>query len=253
MLRKLINMYFFWIVLALIFFSGQATICRGQQLPGNIADAALTWINQVRAREGLETISIDPRLNKVAETHSQNMIDYNMLSDSNPDLGTPSERVKSAKLTDINNLAIVAEAKTWDLLREQLESPENLSGILSPEMTHAGIGLKQDSTGNIWLTIHMAERAITFNQFTLSQSNTDPVEHSITIKGNTTYKKVRAILVPPENSVFDLEEEHIIAPDSSGDFKITLTLGTATGTFEFEFYVQKDGAYKLKNFFTIGI
>ena len=252
-LRKLFNRYYFLSVLVLIMLSGQATICRGQQLPDNIPDTALAWINQIRNAEGLKALTMDPRLNKVAETHSKEMVRYKMLTDSNPDLGTPFDRMKSAKLTDTNNLAAVAEAKTWNLLQEQLESPENLSRILSPEMTHAGIGLEKDSTGNIWLTIHMTERAITFTQFILVQSNTTPAEHSITIKGNTPHKKIRVILVPAGDTNPDLEDDYNIAPDSGGNFEALLTFGSATGSFDFEFYVQEDGTYKLKNFFNMNL
>ena len=144
-----------------------------------------------------------------------------------------------------------SKAKTWNLILEQLESSENLSKILFPEMTHAGIGIEQDMTGDLWLTIHMTERIITFTQFTLNQSNTTPAERSITIKGNTSHKKVEISLVPPENSNPDLAVNRIITSDSNGNFEITLTLGTTTGNFDFEFYIEKDGVCKLKNFFTL--
>lgn len=245
------NMKFFQTVLVLIIFSGYATLCRGQQLPDNIVDTTLKWINQARAREGLKIISIDPRLNKIAKTHSKNMIEHNLLSDSNPALGTPFERIQSSGLTDTGNLVAVARAKTLKLLLEQLEAPENLAKILSREMTHAGIGIEKDSNGDLWLTVHMTERAITFTQFTLSQSNTTPATRSITIKGNTRYKKVEVVLIPPEDSNPDLAVDRIIVPNSSGDFETALTFETETGIFEFEFYVQKDGTYKLKNFFTM--
>jgi hypothetical protein len=243
----------FWPALVLIMFSGHTFMYGGQQMPDNIVDTTLTWINQARAQERLEILAIDPRLNEVADKYSGQMIEHNMLSVSNPDSGSPFERIRSSGLTDINNQVIVAMAKTLDILREQLESPENLSKLLSSEMTHAGIGIKQDSAGNLWLTVHMVERSIHFARFTLSQSNTTPVSRSITINGNTTYKKVRIILVPPEDSNPDLAVDRIIVPDSNDDFEITLTFGTATGTFDFEFYVQKDGAYKLINLFTMDI
>jgi len=251
-LRKF-NTCSFWLILVLIIFFGHAMLCEGQQLPDNIVDTTLTWINQTRTQEGLNILSIDPQLNKIAETHSGQMIEQNILSDSNKVLGTPLERIKASGLTDTNNLVAVAQAKTWDLLREQLEAHENLSRILSPEMTHAGIGIKQDSTGNLWLTIHLTERAIAFSQFTLNQSNTTPATRSITINGNTPYKKVEVILIPPENSNTGLDVDRIIDPDSNGNFEITLNFGSENGTFEFEFYVQKDGAYKLRNSFSMGI
>jgi len=243
----------FFLTLILIMFSGHTFMYGGQQMPDNIIDTTLTWINQARAQDGLEILVIDSKLNEAADKYSVQMIEHNILSDSDPDSGTPFERIQSSGLTDTNNLVIVAKAKTWDLLRKQLLSPENLSKILSPEMTHLGIGVKQDSTGDLWLTIHMVERSITFTQFTLSQLNTTPASRSITINGNTPYKKVRIILVPPEDSNPGLAVDRIIVPDSNDDFEITLTFGAANGTFDFEFYVQKDGVFKLKNLFTMDI
>ena len=131
----------FWLPFALILLTLNAAPYGGQEMSDNIADMALTWVNQVRTQEGLEKLTIDPGLNRIAETHSENMAEHNMLSDSNPTLGTPFDRIKSSGLTDTNNLVAVAQAKTWDLLRQQLESRENISKILSPEMTHAGIGI----------------------------------------------------------------------------------------------------------------
>ena len=236
-----------------IMLSGNGMLHAGEQMPDNIADTVLTWINQARVQEGLETLSSDPKLNRVAQTHSERMAETNVLSDMDTASGTLFERIRSSGLTDTNNLAAVARAKNLDLLREQLNSPENLTKILSPEMTHTGIGIKQDSAGDLWLTVYLTERAITFTQFTLSQSNTTPVEHSITIKGNTVFKKIKVILVPPEGSNPDLEVDRIIIPDPDGGFEVKLIFGTAAGNFEFEFYVEKDGVYKLTNFFSITI
>jgi hypothetical protein len=243
----------FWLLLALIMLPLHAVLYGSQQLPDNIINTAITWINQVRTREGFEKLTIDPKLDRIAEAHSENMAEYDMLSESNPTLRTPFERMKASGLTDTNNIVAVAQAKTWELLRQQLESPENLSKILSPDMTRAGIGIKQDSTGDLWLTVHMTERAITFTQYNLVQSNTTPVRRSITIKGNTPYKKIEVTLVPPDSLNPDLFVDRIIDPDANGNFEITLTFGTATGIFDFEFYVQVNGEYKLTNFFSMSI
>lgn len=251
-LRKF-NMGSFLLALVLIMFSGHTLLYGEEQLPDNLVDTTLTYINQVRAEKGLNKLSINPRLNTVAEKHSKQMIEHNMLSDGNSILGTPFERAQSSRITDSNNLVAVAQAKNCDLLQMQLESPEIISKIMSPEMTHTGIGIEQDSTGDLWLTIHMVERAITFTQFILNQSNTDPVTRSIIIKGNTTCKKIEFILVPPENSNPDLAVDRIIVPDSNGDFEIRYSFGTETGLFEFEFYIQKIEDSKLTNFFSISI
>lgn len=251
-LRKF-NIHSIWLPIVLIMFFGHFQLYGGQPLPDNIIDTTLTWINQARIQEGLNILTIDPKLNILAKQHSEQMIIHNILSDNDPALGTPFERIQSSGLSDTNNHVIIARAKTWNLIQAQLESPENLSKILSPEMTHAGIGAKQDSTGTLWLTIHLIERAITFTQFTLNQTNTTPAGRSITIKGNSSHKKVEIILNPPEDSNPDLAVDRNITPDSNGNFEITLTFGTATGNFDFEFFIEKDGVYKLKNFFTMTI
>jgi len=244
---------YFSISLLLIMFYVHAMPCVGQQIPDNINDTTLTWINQYRSQKGLVKLIIDQKLNMVAEAHSVKMAELDMLSDSSPALGMPFERIKSAGLTDTNNLVVVARAKNIDLLRNQIESPENFSKIMSPEMTHMGIGVKQDSVGEFWLTIHMSEHAIIFTQFILSQTDTEDAQRSITIKGNTSYEKVKVILASSETLNPEVNVDHIIVPKPNGDFEITIAFGTITGSCNFEFYVQKDGVYKLTNCFNMNV
>ncbi len=241
---------FFCLIFAFIMFSGYSRLFGSEQPP---IDEVWTWVNQVRAQGQLEILYVDPQLNSVAETHSEQMAANNLLSDSNPELGTPYERIRLSGLTDINNLVAVAHAKNMDLLLKQLESPENLSKILSPEMTHGGVAVFQGSTGDLWLSIHLSERSITFTQFTLSQSNDVPASRSITISGNTLYEKIKLTVVPPEGSNPALAVDRIIFPDSGSNFEITYFFGTTTGNFSFEFSVQKDGVYILKNLFSMGV
>jgi hypothetical protein len=227
--------------------------CEGQQVSDNIIDTTLEWINKYRSQKGIEKLIIDQKLNMVAAAHSIKMAELGMLSDSSTALGTPFERIKSSGLTDANNLVAVAKARNFDLLRNQLESSENLSKISATEMTHMGIGVKQDSAGEFWLTIHMSEHAITFTQFILSQSDTEDTQRSITIKGNTSYGKIKVILASTETLNPEVNVDHIIEPQPNGDFEITIAFGTITGSCNFEFYVQKDGVYKLTNCFNMNV
>ncbi len=244
---------YFSILLLFIMLYMHAMPCGGQPFPDNIVDTTISWINQYRSRKGIEKLIIDQKLNGVAETHSIKMAELDMLSDSSTELGTPFERIKASGLTDTNNLVAVAKAKNFDLLRNQLESSVNLSKILSAEMTHMGIGVKQDSRGEFWLTINMSERAIAFTQFILSQTNTENAQRSITIKGNTSYKKIKVIFASSETLNPEVNVDHIIVPQPNGDFEITLDFGAITGNCDFKFYVEKDGVFKLMNFFSMNI
>ncbi len=227
--------------------------CNGEQKPENISGTLFKSINHLRSQKGIEALIIDQKLNMVAEAHSTKMAELDILSEGNTALGTPFERIKSAALTDANNLVVVSKAKRADLLKDQLESPENLSKILSPEMTHVGIGVRQDSAGELWLTIQMSERAITFTEFILSQLDTEDAPRSITIKGSSLYKRIKVILNSPQSLNQKVDIEQIITPEPDGNFEISLNFGAATGGFDFKFYVEKDGDYKLKNFFNINI
>lgn len=246
--KRYLSIAFFLIMLYL-----HAMPCGGALLNDNIVNTTSIWINQYRAQNGIGKLIIDQRLSGIAETHSVKMAELDLLSDSGTALGMPFERVKSSGLTDANNLVAVAKAKNFDLLRDQLESSENHSKILSPEMTHMGIGVKQDSTGEFWLTIHMAERAISFTQFILGQSYTEDAQRSILIKGNSSYKKIKVILTSTDTLNPDANIDHIIIPQPNGDFEVTLGFGEETGSCKFEFYVEKDGVYKLKNIFNMNI
>ena len=242
-----------WLVIILAILGSHTISYADEQSPDAGIDAIAAWINQVRSQNNLQAIIIDSKLNKIAAAHSRNMADNDLLGVNDTVSGTPFERIGSAGLTDINNLVVVARASDPGLLLEQLESQESLEKILSPEMTHAGVGIESDPENNLWLTIHMTERAISFTRFRLSQSNAVPAKRSITIRGNTAYKRIKVIMFPPEGIMQDLDLEHITVPGSNGDFEIALSFGISTGCFEFEFYVLKEGEYKLKNSFSMDV
>ena len=250
--RKL-NIALLWLVFVLPVFFGNASLRAEEQSLEAVKDSAVNWVNQVRTEQGIQTLAIDSKLNEIAETHSKKMAANDLLSENDPVSGTPFERIRSSGLTDVNNLVVVAKAPDWDQLRDQLESQENLEKIISPEMTRMGVGIVSGPNGNLWLTIHMIERAITFTQFTLSQSNTVPARHSITIRGNTLYKKIRVLMVPPEGIEQKLALEHVVIPDANGDFEITLSFGISTGNFSLNFSVLQANKYKLMNSFSMDV
>ena len=249
---RILNNAILWLTVVLVLFCGYGSV-RAEESQSAMKDKIIGWVNKTRVEKGLPELTVDLRLNKAAKAHSENMVGHNLLSENDPSLGTPFERIRAAGLTDIDNLIVVAKASDWDDLRGQLESEVKIEKILSPEMTHIGVGIVSDKKGNYWVTLHMTERAITFTQFTLNQSTGDPVRRSIKINGKTIHEKVKALLIPPENSS-SVAAERIVVPDSDGDFEISLSFGTATGNFSFEFFVSDGGgAYELKNYFSMDI
>lgn len=248
---RTLNKGFFRLVVISILFCGSGWLHAAEQTEITVGNI-LNWVNQIRTEKGLQQLDIDTRLNETAKAHSEKMSDHDLLAESAPGLGTPLERIRTAGLTDTNNLVVVGRTLDWESLLEQLESGNNTAKILSHEMTHLGVGIFSDPDGSRWVTLHMIERAISFTLFTMHQSNGNPVKRSMTINGNTTHEKVRALLVPPEESKA-ASIEHIVVPDGNGDFEIELSFGISTGNFGFEFSISDNGMYELKNFFSMDI
>lgn len=248
---KNLNNRVLWSALFLFIFCLPFFI-HAEEQPGITVDSILTHVNQLRTQEGLSELVVDKQLNDAAGMHSTKMAELDLLSVSSPELGTPFERVRKSRLTDTNSLVVVAKALNWSSLEEQLGSEDNLSKILSPEMTHMGVGIYADAEENHWVTLHMTERAINFTLFTMNQTTGNPIKRSMKITGNTRHEKIRVLMIFPEDSARD-NVEQIIVPDSNGDFEVKLSFGITTGNFSFEFSVSDNGEYKLKNSFSMGI
>ncbi len=249
---RFINNGFFCLGLLLILFWSNSRILASES-PLYNEEMVLSWANQVRVKNGLPELIADPRLNEAAKTHSENMVRFNLLSESSPSLGTPFERARTSGVTDTNNLVVVAKAHDLDHLTAELESGAGISRILSPEMTHLGVGMATDTEGSQWVTLHMTGRTIDFSKFTIHQSNTVPSSRSIAIQGHTQYKKIKALLLPSDEVKQDLTLEHIVIPDSNGNFEVTISFGISTGSFGIEFYILDQGEYKLRNSFSMDI
>lgn len=145
------------------------TVIRARQGTANLAALEanmLRRVNEVRRRMKLGELKLDPLLAEVARAHSLEMRDKNYFAHESPTAGLvhPLDRYRAAFR---QTPAIVAENiyRSWstarkpvtetDLVRGHnalLNSPGHRRNLLEPRVTRIGIGIVQNSNGDIWLT-----------------------------------------------------------------------------------------------------
>lgn len=145
------------------------TATRARQGTANLAGLEanmLRRVNEVRRRMKLGELRLDPLLAEVARAHSLEMRDKNYFAHESPTPGlvNPIDRYR---VVFRKTPAIVAENiyRSWSTARKPvtetdivrghnalLNSPGHRKNLLEPRVTHIGIGMVQNSNGDIWLT-----------------------------------------------------------------------------------------------------
>jgi uncharacterized protein YkwD len=105
-------------------------------------------LNRDRARQGLPALAYDERLADVARYHSADMRDNGYFAHESKTSGTLEDRLNRAGYlfqTARENLSIAPDVeRSQDGL---LKSPPHYANIMSPDVTHVGIGIVKGSTG----------------------------------------------------------------------------------------------------------
>nr|WP_320012397.1 CAP domain-containing protein [uncultured Desulfobulbus sp.] len=240
---------FVW--LAFFVFLGLGNV-QAQESQQELADKVYTWVNQQREGNSLSTLEVDSRLQTVARAHSQAMHKQNLVAATGPTFDSPEDRIKASGLTEVDTLVVVAKGASWEELVTQLGQEENLQVLLSPAMTHIGVGVTEDGE-NYWLTVQLVERRITFGTFTFTQTSSIPIRRSLEITGSSDQQKIKVVVIAPGASSTQVASEHVLTPDATGAFDEVLSLGSATGDFQFQFSCLRGDSYTLKHAFTLEV
>jgi len=217
-------------------------------------NAIVELINALRVKEGIPEVKIEPLLNQVAGEHSQDMAEKKILDYGPPVYKTPFERALSKRLSDMNNLVVVA-AGTLDVLKNFIQSDTvALEKLLSPGMTHIGVKIFSVGDDMRWLTIHMLERVITFTGFKLETRSGVAPGKSITIQGVTPVDKVKVgMIFGGDLDTEEYDSTKIVIPDSKGNFSMSFNFDLGDGQYGFLFWVYENGQYRKSNYFDIKV
>ena len=104
--------------------------------------ALLELMNAERARLGLDSLELDPKLVDLARKKSKDLADHDVFSHDSPTYGSPRDMLKASNVKFVfmgENLA--GGSSAGETLSMWMASQGHRDNILNPAFTHAGVGV----------------------------------------------------------------------------------------------------------------
>ncbi|WP_010248803.1 SafA/ExsA family spore coat assembly protein [Acetivibrio cellulolyticus] len=111
-------------------------------------------VNAERAKAGLQPLTQNWQLSRVARYKSQDMIDKGYFSHTSPTYGSPFKMMESFGIRYSaagENIAMGQQSPT-EVMNAWMNSPGHRNNILSPSFTQIGVGLAKDKNGRMYWT-----------------------------------------------------------------------------------------------------
>jgi len=108
-------------------------------------DSLTELIARDRKRIGLEPLERDGRLDRIAASHSRDMVARSFFGHRSPDGDLLADRLQRAGLAPRSSAENVARSRSVTRVhRNLMESPSHRLSIVEPRFTHLGIGVARD-------------------------------------------------------------------------------------------------------------
>lgn len=102
----------------------------------------LDLLNQTRAEVGLPALESDPRLDRIALAHSEDMRAHDFIGHVSPTTGSATDRVRGAGIRSGLVLENIGRGHSAaEIHRGLLDSPGHRANLIHPSATHVGIGV----------------------------------------------------------------------------------------------------------------
>lgn len=120
----------------------------GENSSASAVEAALLgFINEERRDRGLSPLERDTRLDNIARAHSADMIASGFVGHRSPTTGDLADRMRAAGISAPRTMENIGRARGATEIHEGLMgSPGHRGAILSPEVTHVGLGVVQEGS-----------------------------------------------------------------------------------------------------------
>jgi uncharacterized protein YkwD len=117
--------------------------------PAEVEAALFGMLNATRAREHLPPLALLAGLTAAARAHCQDMAEHRFVAHNSPTQGSTADRLQRAGLRSGLMLENVARGYgPREIFDGLMASPGHRANILNPEVTHVGIGVVRDPSGN---------------------------------------------------------------------------------------------------------
>lgn len=106
-------------------------------------------INMERVKNGLKPLEVHIGLTKVAQVKAEDMAKNNYFSHNSPTFGSPFEMMKTFGISYSYAAENIAIAQSIEKAHNNfMNSTGHRNNILSPNLTHVGIGISKEANGN---------------------------------------------------------------------------------------------------------
>lgn len=138
-----------------------ALIYPGQKLtiPGNddvksLENEVIRLVNIERSKRGLQTLSTNWQLSRVARYKSQDMIDKGYFSHTSPTYGSPFKMMESfgIRYSAAGENIAMGQRTPQEVMNAWMNSPGHRNNILSTSFYQIGVGLAKDRNGRMYWT-----------------------------------------------------------------------------------------------------
>ncbi|MBU0668346.1 S-layer homology domain-containing protein [Patescibacteria group bacterium] len=131
----------------------------------------LNLINEERKAVGLPAVSIDDKLNTLAQNHSQDMMDRDFFAHVNPDGKTPEARRLEANIPMPVGENLAISPTVLYAHKGLMQSGIHRNNILDPKWTKVGIGIAINSSGSLLVTQEFSSDKYTENDLLTIEDN----------------------------------------------------------------------------------
>ena len=117
-------------------------------------DQVIKLVNQERAKRGLQTLTKNWQLARVARYKSQDMVNHNYFSHTSPTYGSPFTMMQNfgIKFTAAGENIAYGQPTAQAVMTAWMNSPGHRSNILSPAYNQIGVGVAKTSSGVYYWT-----------------------------------------------------------------------------------------------------
>jgi uncharacterized YkwD family protein/spore coat assembly protein SafA len=119
-----------------------------------LENQVIVLVNQERAKRGLQTLTQNWQLCRVARYKSQDMVSKNYFGHTSPTYGSPFAMMESFGIhfsAAGENIAM-GQQSPQAVMTAWMNSPGHKANILSPAYTQIGVGVAKNSSGQLYWT-----------------------------------------------------------------------------------------------------
>jgi uncharacterized YkwD family protein/spore coat assembly protein SafA len=137
-----------------LIYPGQKLTIPNLDAVKSLENEVIRLVNVERAKAGLQQLTQNWQLSRVARYKSQDMIDKGYFAHNSPTYGSPFKMMESFGLRYSaagENIAMGQQSPS-QVMNAWMNSPGHRSNILSPSFTQIGVGLAKDKNGRMYWT-----------------------------------------------------------------------------------------------------